>query len=106
VTGRALFNNANVQIFNARGATHRQVCMRVDAKNPLKNFKVRQAIAPLLAEGDRQRRSSTTSPTWATTRLRAVVSVDGQERSQRHKDIPAAKKLMAQAGHPKGFSSR
>ena len=33
------------QIFNARGATHRQVPMRVDLNNPLKDYRVRQAIA-------------------------------------------------------------
>ena len=25
-TGRAVFNNSNVQIFSTRGATHREVC--------------------------------------------------------------------------------
>ncbi|TMC99105.1 MAG: hypothetical protein E6J05_06820 [Chloroflexi bacterium] len=44
-TDRSLFNNPKVQIFSAHGATHRQVPMRVDLNNPLKDSKVRQAIA-------------------------------------------------------------
>src|SRR5262249_20992905 len=44
-TARALFNNASVHIFAERGATHRQVPMRVDLPNPLRDWRVRQAIA-------------------------------------------------------------
>src|SRR5260370_9908709 len=48
-TDRSLFNNAAVHVFSAHGATHRQVCMRVDLSNQLKDAKVRQAIALTLA---------------------------------------------------------
>ena len=43
---RALFSNPNIQIFSARGATHREIPMRVDqADSPLKDPRVRRAIA-------------------------------------------------------------
>src|SRR5256885_919253 len=45
VTGRALFSNPNVQIFNARGATHRQVPIPADPPNPLKDRRAPTAIA-------------------------------------------------------------
>ena len=41
---RALFNNSNVKIFSAKGATHRQIPMRVDT-GVLKDKRVRRAIA-------------------------------------------------------------
>ncbi len=44
-TGRPLFHKANIRIFRARGATHREVPMRVDLHNPLRDYRVRQAIA-------------------------------------------------------------
>src|SRR2546421_6280363 len=37
VTGRALFSNPNVQIYNARGATHRQEPMRAECNCPPKD---------------------------------------------------------------------
>ena len=104
VTGRALFNNANVQVFNARGATHRQVCMRVDAKNPLKNYKARQAIALSL---DRKAIVKTLFNNFADvgndSNFAPLYPSTDKSVPQRHKDIKAAKKLMAQAGFPRGF---
>src|SRR3954452_7359611 len=104
VTGRALFNNSNVQIFNARGATHRQVCMRVDAKNPLKNFKARQAIALSL---DRKAIVKTLFNNFADvgndSNFAPLYPSTDKRVPQRHKDLKTAKKLMAQAGHPRGF---
>ncbi len=104
VTGRALFNNANVQIFNARGATHRQVCMRVDAKNPLKNYKARQAIALSL---DRKAIVKTLFNNFADvgndSNFAPLYPSTDKSVPQRHKDLKTAKKLMAQAGHPRGF---
>ena len=44
-TGRAVFNNSKVQIFSTRGATHREICLRVNLKNPIKSNLVRQAMA-------------------------------------------------------------
>jgi peptide/nickel transport system substrate-binding protein len=104
VTGRALFNNSSVQIFNARGATHRQVCMRVDAKNPLKNYKARQAIALSL---DRKAIVKTLFNNFADvgndSNFAPLYPSTDKTVPQRHKDLAAAKKLMAQAGHPRGF---
>ena len=104
VTGRALFNNSNVQIFNARGATHRQVCMRVDAKNPLKNYKARQAIALSL---DRKAIVKTLFNNFADvgndSNFAPLYPSTDKSVPQRHKDLATAKKLMAQAGHPRGF---
>ena len=46
VNSRALFSNPNIQIFEARGATHREIPMRVDQPGSvLKDKRVRQAIA-------------------------------------------------------------
>ncbi|MBA2332554.1 MAG: ABC transporter substrate-binding protein [Actinobacteria bacterium] len=103
-TGRALFTSPNVQIFNARGSTHRQVCMRVDAKNPLKDARVRRAIALTL---DR--------PSIVKTLFNNLADVGNDspfapvypstDRSvpQRKKNLALAKQLMAQAGFPRGF---
>lgn len=103
-TGRALFNNPNAQIFAARGATHRQVPMRVDAKNPLKSPLVRQAIALTL---DRPAIVKTLFNNLADvgndSPFAAVYPSTDKSVPQRHKDIARAKKLMAQAGFPKGF---
>jgi len=44
-TARALFGNASVQVFTAHGGQHRQIPMRVDLPNPLRDRRVRQAIA-------------------------------------------------------------
>jgi peptide/nickel transport system substrate-binding protein len=103
-TGRPLFDNPNVQIFNARGATHRQVPMRVDAKNPLKDFRVRQAIALTL---DRPAIVKTLFGPYADVGNDspfAPVYPSSAKVAQRKKDLKTAKKLMAAAGFPKGFS--
>jgi peptide/nickel transport system substrate-binding protein len=104
VTGRALFKNPNVQIFNARGATHRQVCMRVDAKNPLKDFRVRQAIALSL---DRPAIVKTLFDKYADvgndSNFAPLYPSTDKSVPQRHKDLVTAKKLMAKAGFPRGF---
>jgi len=36
-TGRAVFNNSKVQVFSTRGATHREICLRVNLNNPIKS---------------------------------------------------------------------
>jgi peptide/nickel transport system substrate-binding protein len=104
---RPLFNNSKVQIFSAHGATHRQVCMRVDLNNPLKDAKVRQAIALTL---DRPAIVNTlftsfadigNDTPWAPVYPSTVGPPDVPQRAQ---DIPKAKQLMAAAGFPNGFS--
>ena len=103
-TGRALFNNANAQILAARGATHRQVAMRVDAKNQLKSPLVRQAIALTL---DRPAIIKTLFNNLADvgndSPFAPVYPSTDKSVPQRKKNIALAKKLMAQAGYPRGF---
>jgi peptide/nickel transport system substrate-binding protein len=102
-TDRPLFKNSKVQIFKARGATHREVVMRVDLHNPLHDHRVRQAIAYTL---DR--------PAIVKTLFNGLADIGndspfapiyGLARSvpQRKKDIRKARQLMAAAGHHKGF---
>jgi peptide/nickel transport system substrate-binding protein len=104
-TGRPLFDNSKVQIFSAHGATHRQVCMRVDAKNPLHDFRVRQAIALTL---DRPAIIKTLFNNLADigndSPFAPVYPSTDKTVPQRHKDIRKAKQLMAAAGYAKGFS--
>ncbi|MEJ7793360.1 MAG: ABC transporter substrate-binding protein [Gaiellaceae bacterium] len=103
-TGRALFTSPNVQIFNARGSTHRQVPMRVDAGNPLKDARVRRAIALTL---DRPGIAKTLFGTYAgvgnDSPFAPVYPSTDRSVPQRKKDLKQAKQLMAQAGFPRGF---
>jgi peptide/nickel transport system substrate-binding protein len=105
VTGRPLINNRNVRIFNAHGATHREVCMRVDLDNPLKDWRVRQAIALTL---DRPAIVRALFGTFARpgndSPFAPVYPSSNPSVAQRHKDIAKAKQLMAAAGFPDGFS--
>ena len=102
---RPLFNNANVQIFSAHGATHRQVPMRVDLHNPLRDYRVRQAIALTL---DRPAIVKTLFNGLADigndSPFAPVYPSTDKSVPQRHKDIRTAKQLMAAAGYSKGFS--
>lgn len=104
---RSLFNNSAVQIFTARGATHRQIPMAVDFNNPLKDARVRTAIALTL---DRPTIIKTLfnnfadigndSP-WAPVYPSTVGAPDVPQRAQ---DINMAKSLMAAAGYANGFN--
>ncbi len=104
-TGRPLFDNSNVQVFNARGATHRQVPMRVDLHNPLRDFRVRQAIALTL---DRPAIVKTLFGRFADigndSPFAPVYPSRNKSVPQRRKNIRKAKQLMAAAGYPHGFS--
>ena len=99
---RALFTNTNIQIFSARGATHREIPMRVDqAGSPLKDPRVRRAIALTLNRPQIVKtlfngkadlgNDSPFAPVYPST---AVVP-------QRHQDIRLAKEL-----HRGGRSTR
>jgi peptide/nickel transport system substrate-binding protein len=103
-TDRPLFNNNNVQILTAKGATHREVCMRVDVHDALKHWQVRQAIALTL---DR--------PAIRQTLFKGLADLGNDSPwapafpstypvAQRHKDLRKARQLMAAAGYHKGFS--
>jgi len=104
-TGRPLFSNKGVQIFNAHGATHREVCMRTDLHNPLHDWRVRQAIAltldrpaivkTLFGKFGEPGNDSPFAPIYPST---------DPSVPQRKKDLKKAKQLMAAAGHPHGFS--
>ncbi|HXH96636.1 MAG TPA: ABC transporter substrate-binding protein [Gaiellaceae bacterium] len=104
-TSRALFTNPNVQIFNAHGATHREVCMRVDMKNPLHDYRVRQAIALTL---DRPAIVKTLFGSFAQpgndSPFAPVYPSHNKSVAQRKKNIRKAKQLLAAAGYPHGFS--
>ncbi len=104
-TGRPLFNNPNVQVFAAHGATHRQVPMRVDLKNPLADYRVRQAIALTL---DRPAIVKTLFNNLADigndSPFAPVYPTTDKSVPQRKQDLRAAKQLMAAAGYAKGFS--
>jgi peptide/nickel transport system substrate-binding protein len=109
---RSLFDsqgnpNPNVQIFSGRDATHREIPMRVDLNNPLKDPKVRQAIALTL---DRPSIISKlfnnfadigNDTPWAPVYPSTVGPPDVPQRKQ---DIPTAKQLMASAGFANGFA--
>jgi peptide/nickel transport system substrate-binding protein len=104
-TGRPLFNKSNITVFKARGATHREVPMRVDLHNPLRDWRVRQAIALTL---DRPAIARTLFSKYADLGndnpfAPAFISTD-KTVPQRHKDIRKAKELMAAAGYAKGFA--
>jgi peptide/nickel transport system substrate-binding protein len=104
---RPVFNNPNVQIFSAHGATHREICMRVDLNNPLKDPNVRKAIALTL---DRPSIINTlfnnfadigNDTPWAPVYPSTVGAPDVPQRAQ---DIPTAKQLMSAAGFANGFA--
>ncbi len=102
--GRALFTNPNVQIFPVRGAQNRTVGLRVDLDNPLKDRRVRRAIALTL---DRPAIVKTLFNNFADvgndSPFAPVFPSTNKSVPQRKKDIVAAKKLLAAAGYAKGF---
>ena len=104
---RALFGNSKVQIISAKGTPHREISMLVStaaAIKPFKDARVRQALAFTL---DR--------PAIIKQLFQglAIPGNDGPFASiypssdptvpQRKQDLVQAKKLLAQAGYPKGF---
>jgi len=106
-TDKALFNNSKFQIFGGQAATHREVCMRTDLNNPLKDPNVRQAIALSL---DRPSIVSTlfgkysdlgNDTPWAPVYPSTVGDPDVPQRKQ---DIAKAKQLLSTAGFGSGFA--
>jgi peptide/nickel transport system substrate-binding protein len=104
---KALFNNPNIQIFKARGATHREIPMRVDQKDSvLFDKRVRQAIALTLNRPDIIKtlfngnadlgNDSPFAPVYPST-------VGPPAVAQRHKDLQKANELIAAAGLKKGW---
>jgi peptide/nickel transport system substrate-binding protein len=103
-TDRALITNPSVQIFKGRGATHREVCMRVDVNNPLKHWQVRQAIALTLDRPAIVKQLFTGFADLGNDAPFAPVYGLTKGVPQRKKNIPMAKALMKAAGYEKGFS--
>jgi peptide/nickel transport system substrate-binding protein len=106
-TDLSVFNNSAVQIFKARGATHREIPMRVDDNNPLSDPKVRQAIAltldrPAIVQTLFKSFADIGNDTpWAPVYPSTVGPPDVPQRKQ---DITMAKSLMASAGQANGFA--
>jgi len=102
-TGRALFNNPNVQIVSAHGATHRLVPMMTDAA-PFNDWRVRQAVALTLDRPAIRKRLFNGLADLGNDTPFAPVFTSSVKLPQRHKNIPKAKALMAAAGKKNGFS--
>ncbi len=104
-SGRAILNNPNAVVIPAHGASHRQVPMRVDLNNPFKDWRVRQALALTL---DRPAIIKTLFSGFAQpgndSPFAPIYPSTNKSVGQRHKNIAKAKKLMAAAGYPNGFS--
>jgi peptide/nickel transport system substrate-binding protein len=102
--GRVLFNNPRVQIFPVRGAQNRTVGLRVNLDNPLKDRRVRQAIALTL---DRPAIVKTLFSNFADigndSPFAPVFPSTNKSVPQRKKDLAAARKLLAAAGYSNGF---
>ena len=102
-TGRALFNNPNVKVISAQGATHRLVPMLTDAP-PFNDYRVRQAVALTLDREAIRKRLFSGLASLGNDSPFAPVFQSSVALPQRHKDIPKARQLMAAAGKAKGFS--
>jgi peptide/nickel transport system substrate-binding protein len=103
-TARPLFNNSNVHIFAVHGATHRQVPMRVDLRNPLRDWRVRQAIALTLDRPGIIKTLFNNLADIGNDTPFARVYPSTAPVPQRHKDLRKARQLMEAAGYRKGFS--
>ncbi len=103
-TDRSVFNNSNVQIFKGRGATHREMCMRVDETNPLSKWQVWQAIALTLDRPSIIKQLFNGYADLGNDTPFAPAYGLAKGVPQRHQNIAQAKALMKQAGFEKGFS--
>jgi len=103
-TARPLFSNSNVQIFAVRGATHRQVPMRVDLHNQLSDYRVRQAIALTLDRPAIVKTLFNGRADIGNDSPFAPVYPSTAPVPQRHKDLRKARQLMAAADQGKGFA--
>jgi peptide/nickel transport system substrate-binding protein len=102
---RALFNNPNVKIFSAKGATHRQIPMRVDV-GVLKDKRVRQAIALTLNRPQIRKTLFNDLADLGNESPFAPVYPATVKVAQRHKDIAKAKQLIAAAGLKPGWKTK
>jgi peptide/nickel transport system substrate-binding protein len=103
---RALFNNPNVKIFTARGATHREIPMRVDQPTSvLKDKRVRQAIALTLNRPQIIKTLFNDLADLGNDSPFAPVYPSTSKVPQRHKDLQKANELIAAAGLKKGWKT-
>ena len=102
---RALFNNSNVKIFSAKGATHRQIPMRVDT-GVLKDKRVRQAIALTLNRPQIVKTLFNDLADLGNESPFAPVYPSTAKVPQRHKDLAKAKALIAAAGLKPGWKTK
>jgi peptide/nickel transport system substrate-binding protein len=101
-TGRALFNNPNVKIVSARGATHRLIPMATDAA-PFDDYRVRQAVALTLDRPAIRKQLYNGLADLGNDSPFAPFFPSSVKLPQRAKNIPKAKQLMAAAGKSSGF---
>lgn len=97
--GQAVIHNPSVHIFGARGAAHREICMRTD-QAPFNDPRVRRALALTLNRPDMIKtlvggladlgNDNPFAPVFRSTN----TSVP-----QRHQDLAQAKQLLQAAGH-------
>jgi len=108
-SGKALFKSPKVQIFSAPSAGHRQISMltsTVAANKALKDRRVRQAIALSLDRPQLVKQlfngfaevGNDGGPLSPSIHVVADKSVPARKQ-----DLVQAKKLLAQAGYPRGF---
>ncbi len=103
---RALFNNPNVKIFTARGATHREIPMRVDQKDSvLYDKRVRQAIALTLNRPQIIKTLFNNLADLGNDSPFAPVYPSTSKVPQRHKDLQKANELIKAAGLKKGWKT-
>ena len=102
---RALFNNPNVKIISVKGATHRQIPMRVDTA-PLKDKRVRQAIALTLNRPQIIKTLFNNLADLGNESPFAPVYPSSVKVAQRKKDLAKAKQLIEAAGLSSGFKSK
>ena len=103
---RALFNNPNIKIFTARGATHREIPMRVDQPaSVLHDKRVRQAIALTLNRPQIIKTLFNNLADLGNDSPFAPVYPSTSKVPQRHQDIRTAKQLIAAAGLKPGWKT-
>jgi peptide/nickel transport system substrate-binding protein len=103
---RALFNNPNVKIFTARGATHREIPMRVDQPaSVLHDKRVRQAIALTLNRPQIIKTLFNNLADLGNDSPFAPVYPSTSKVPQRHKDLQKANELIKAAGLKKGWKT-
>jgi peptide/nickel transport system substrate-binding protein len=102
--GQGLLNDPNIQIISEKTSAHQQVHMRTDMA-PFNDARVRRAVALCL---DRQKMVKGLfrgrSDVGNDSPFAPVYPSTDKTVTQRTKDLAQAKQLLADAGHPGGFT--